>query len=87
MEGALPAGILQEAEFSTTEFHLEQGDSLILMSDGVVEAQDSEGKLLGFENTHGMLSRAVTAKEIAGTAQAFGQEDDILVLKVQRVAG
>ena len=55
MEGALPIGIVSEAEFSIAAFGLEHGDSLILMSDGVVEAQDSQGALFGFERQHERL--------------------------------
>jgi Stage II sporulation protein E (SpoIIE) len=86
MEGALPAGVINEAEFSTTHFKLKPGDTLILMSDGVVEAQNHEGSLLGFEGMDEMIARLKTANAIANMAQEFGQEDDILVLKVERLA-
>jgi serine phosphatase RsbU (regulator of sigma subunit) len=55
------------------------------MSDGVIEAQDSQGTLFGFDRVDEMLSQQKTPREIAMAAQAFGQEDDILVLRVQRV--
>lgn len=84
MEGALPIGLLSEAEFSVTSFRLALGDSLILMSDGIVEAQDSHGSLLGFERIDELLRNHATPDEIAKAAQAFGQEDDILVLQIKR---
>jgi len=84
MEGALPIGVISDAEFSIASFGLEQGDSLILMSDGIVEAQDPRGTLFGFERLNEMLSQKATPEEIADSAQRFGQEDDILVLQVQR---
>jgi hypothetical protein len=84
MDGALPIGIISEAELSMTSFSLEHGDSLILMSDGVVEAQDSRGTLFGFERINEMLRHQATPREIATAAQEFGQEDDILVLQVSR---
>jgi Stage II sporulation protein E (SpoIIE) len=101
MEGALPLGMVESAEFSVMHFHLEPGDRLLLMSDGVVEAQDEKGQLFGFERISELLkeetSRAetlngsqgrkpITAAEVAAAAQAFGQEDDISVLSVTRVA-
>jgi hypothetical protein len=85
MEGALPAGVISEADFSITRFKLKQGDTLVLMSDGVVEAQSPEGNLLGFESVDKMLGGSTTATEIANMAQEFGQEDDILVLKVEKL--
>jgi hypothetical protein len=84
MEGALPLGIITEADFSVATVHLNLGDSIILMSDGIVEAQDAAGNLFGFERIAGMLEHHATAAEIAEAAQKFGQEDDILVLQVRR---
>jgi serine phosphatase RsbU (regulator of sigma subunit) len=54
------------------------------MSDGIVEAQDADGNLFGFERISELLQRHASANEIADLAQNFGQEDDILVLQVQR---
>jgi hypothetical protein len=84
MEGALPLGIISDAEFSIASFDLEHGDSLILMSDGIVEAQDTRGTLFGFERISEMLRQQATPEKIADSAQLFGQEDDILVLQVRR---
>jgi hypothetical protein len=86
MDGALPIGLVREADPSTISFSLVKGDSLILMSDGVVEAQDENGTLFGFDRIDAMLRRQASAQEIAETAQAYGQEDDILVLQVTRNA-
>jgi hypothetical protein len=86
MEGALPLGILPGAEFSVMTFQLAPGDTLILMSDGIAEAQDEHGQLFGFDRIHAMLRRPVRAAEIATAAQEFGQEDDISVLSVTRTA-
>jgi len=84
MEGALPLGILPEAKFSLMHFQLAPGDTLILMSDGIAEAQNERGQLFGFERIHAMLRRPIGTAEIATTAQEFGQTDDISVLSVTR---
>ncbi len=49
MEGALPLGAIAGIEFPVMKFRLDAADTLMLLSDGVVEAQDAEGKLFGFE--------------------------------------
>ncbi len=41
--GALPLGIIEDAEFSVKCFQLNDGDRLVLISDGIVEATNSEG--------------------------------------------
>jgi hypothetical protein len=86
MEGALPLGMTPTAKFSLMHFQLAPGDTLLLMSDGVVEAQDKEGQLFGFDRVNHLLQRPITAAEIATAAQSFGQQDDILVLRITREA-
>jgi hypothetical protein len=83
-EGAFPLGTIGGMDYGLTTFHLAVGDSLILMSDGIAEAQDPQGNLYGFERVNELLSKPITAAEIATAAQKFGQEDDILVLRIQR---
>lgn len=84
MEGAFPIGIVPDGDVSIASFGMKEGDSLFLMSDGVVEATDPQGALFGFERISAMLEKKATSQEIAQAAQAFGQEDDILVLQVRR---
>lgn len=38
----------------------------------------------GFERIKDMLQRPISAAELASAAQDFGQEDDILVLRIER---
>ncbi len=84
MEGALPLGTIPEAEHSVMALRLNSGDILTLMSDGVVEAQDAHGNLFGFDRMSDLLRHQTSSRAIAKAAQDFGQEDDILVLQVQR---
>ncbi|MHB1959551.1 MAG: PP2C family protein-serine/threonine phosphatase [Acidobacteriaceae bacterium] len=86
MEGALPLGMVASAEFSVMHFQLAPADTLMLMSDGVAEAQDERGRLFGFERIDEMLQQPITAAEVATAAQKFGQQDDILVLRILREA-
>ncbi|NYF53955.1 SpoIIE family protein phosphatase [Tunturiibacter gelidoferens] len=84
MGGSLPIGVVPGAEFFVSHFTLAQGDTLMLMSDGVAEAQDQQKQLFGFERIRQMLQRPISAADLASAAQEFGQEDDILVLRIQR---
>ena len=84
MEGSLPLGVIAEPEFPVMHFKLKTGDTLMLMSDGIAEAQDEHGHLFGFERIDQMLREPMTASSLAAAAQSFGQEDDILVLRIER---
>jgi hypothetical protein len=86
MEGALPLGVIEGMDFPVMTFQMKQGDSLVLMSDGIAEAQNQAGALFGFERVHELMARQISAAELATEAQAFGQEDDILVLSIHRQA-
>ena len=86
IEGALPLGMLRAPEFSHLRFRLHENDKLILISDGVVEAMDEDGRLYGFERVHQLLQASVSATDIAHSAQTFGQKDDITVISVTRTA-
>jgi serine phosphatase RsbU (regulator of sigma subunit) len=84
MEGALPLGLAADEEFPVMRFQLAPGDTLMLMSDGIAEAQDEHGQLFGFDRVHELLKKQISAAEIATAAQSFGQQDDISVLSVTR---
>jgi len=78
LDGAFPLGALPGVSFPIQRFRLGAGESLLLVSDGVVEARNSAGELFGFERTRAIATQS--AENIAHAAQAFGQEDDITVL-------
>jgi hypothetical protein len=80
--GTLPLGIAPAQSYESSSFYLAEGDSLTCISDGVVEAQNSHGQLLGFEHTQQMAGQPALA--IANVAQSFGQHDDITVIRIVR---
>ena len=84
MEGAQPLGTIPGAEFSISHFQIGYGDTSMLISDGILEAQDKEGHLFGFERVSELLRTKVSASALAIEAQIFGQEDDISVVSVTR---
>jgi phosphoserine phosphatase RsbU/P len=77
---SLPLGITEDAQFDEVTVKLAPGQSLVLLSDGVVEARNSAGEMFGFERTASLSTQS--AEKIAQTAQTHGQEDDITVLKL-----
>jgi serine phosphatase RsbU (regulator of sigma subunit) len=81
VEGGLPLGLLPDLVYAASSFEVNHGDSLTLLSDGVVEARGVKGELFGFERTKAIS--AGSAHDIAAAAQQFGQEDDITVVKLR----
>ncbi len=86
IEGALPLGAVPGIDFPVLHFKLVEGDSLMLMTDGVAEAQNDEGHLFGFERIAELLQKGTAGAALANAAQAFGQQDDITVLTIARMA-
>ena len=84
LPGALPLGVLPEVSYAEVSLYLHPGDRILLMSDGVVEARLPSGELFGFARVHNLSNQS--AFYIADAAKAFGQEDDITVLTVRRLA-
>jgi len=84
LSNGLPLGLAADATYCESTFQLPPGEQLTLLSDGVVEARSEKGELLGFDR----LARLTldSAAEIADTAKAFGQDDDITVLTLARTA-
>lgn len=85
LQGGLPLGAVPEVSYDELSLYLHPGDRLLLLSDGVVEArQTTTGELFGFDRVHNLSNQ--TAFYIADAAKSFGQEDDITVLTVRRLA-
>jgi serine phosphatase RsbU (regulator of sigma subunit) len=65
---------------------IDDGQQFTLVSDGVVEARNHHGELYGFERLSQLMSERPSAEHVANTAIDFGQDDDITVLTVTRLA-
>jgi len=48
---AYPLGVQPNTEYPAIDVQLSSGDRLIFCSDGIVEAEDDNGELFGFERT------------------------------------
>ncbi len=78
----LPVGIVAGATWEETSITLMAGEQLTLVSDGVIEAENAQRELFGFERTREISGKC--AQEIAEAAKAWGQNDDITVVSVRR---
>jgi hypothetical protein len=86
MEGSLPLGMIDGADFSVMHFQLGPADKLVILSDGILEATNEKGELFGFERILHLLQSQVHINDIADAAQLFGQEDDISLVALTRTA-
>lgn len=85
LENGLPIGIAAGIRYPETTFTLPHSAHLSLITDGVLEATNPiTNELFGFDRTAAISTQS--AEQISAAAQAFGQEDDITVLTVQRSA-
>jgi serine phosphatase RsbU (regulator of sigma subunit) len=80
---ALPLGVVNNAAYQVTHFHLPRGSRLTFYSDGVIEAQNEKGELFGFERGRAISTQSAAA--IVEAAREFGQEDDITVVTIERL--
>lgn len=72
----LPLGVIADAHFSEHELKLEPGDTLFLYSDGLTEAQNSEGQIFGEERVQAMVSSMVDRPLLELLAQVKQEMDD-----------
>jgi hypothetical protein len=80
IDSGLPLGVWLASDYVETNHELAPGDTLTLLSDGIAEAQNANDELFGFERTAAISQQ--TAAQIADAARAFGQQDDITVLRI-----
>jgi hypothetical protein len=84
IENGLPLGLAEHSKYLNSRFQLAPDAQLTLMTDGVVEARNRAGDLFGFERARGISGKS--PESIAQEAQAYGQQDDITVLKLSMAA-
>jgi hypothetical protein len=84
LTGNLPLGISEGIQFDDVTITLKQRDRLVLLTDGVVEAKNAKNELFGFNRARSISH--LPASFIVKAAEIFGQEDDITVLSIARLA-
>ncbi|HZD78376.1 MAG TPA: PP2C family protein-serine/threonine phosphatase [Acidobacteriaceae bacterium] len=84
--GSLPLGISTSATYDELTFRLQEGETLTLYTDGIIEARNRKGELFGFDRLSTLLATRPEVGKIVDAAEAFGQEDDITALSITRHA-
>jgi len=86
LPGACPLGLLSDTQYEETSFRLNINDHLVLYTDGLLEARNRAGELYGFDRLQTLFAQMPSAGEASQTAIDFGQDDDITVLTITRLA-
>jgi len=84
--GSLPLGLTADANYDELIFALHEGETLTFYTDGIVEARNAAGELYGFERLAALLRSDPSIEQMVEQACTFGQQDDITVFKVTRLA-
>jgi serine phosphatase RsbU (regulator of sigma subunit) len=86
LPAGLPLGLVDGITYEEIALTIAPAQQLTLVSDGVVEARNHHGELYGFDRLSQLMRERPTAEHVANTAIDFGQDDDITVLTVTRLA-
>jgi Stage II sporulation protein E (SpoIIE)/7TM diverse intracellular signalling len=84
MTGNLPLGLSEGIQFDQITIALKPRDRLLVLTDGVIEAKNAKNELFGFNRARSISH--LPASFIVKAAEIFGQEDDITVLSIARLA-
>ena len=84
MSGNLPLGLNDSITYDQVMIQLKPKDRLLVITDGVIEAKNAKNELFGFNRARSISH--LPASFIVKAAEIFGQEDDITVLSVARMA-
>lgn len=85
-----PLGIIQE-EYSSSTLSMENGDRLLLLTDGVFDAKNKEGKRIGFDNLVAFVRKFADEEDLIGKiteyidefARGMERADDLTIVEVR----
>ncbi len=84
--GSLPLSLLASSPPEQATLEMQPGDRLTLITDGVVEARDTQGALFGFDRTSVLMRQGTSPLALAEAAIQYGQDDDLTVISILRTA-
>ena len=92
----MPLGLMPGMDYEETEGHVGPGDSLLLYSDGFVEAHDRDGEMYGFPRLREAFAVEAAGSDLvdrllddlhAFTGGGWEQEDDLTLVTLRRSRG
>ncbi|HVC46197.1 MAG TPA: SpoIIE family protein phosphatase [Terracidiphilus sp.] len=86
LPGAIPLGVVSAANYEETSLTLHEGDHFALYTDGLLEARKPGGEIFSFERLNALFATRPDAAKATEAAINFGQDDDITVLTLTRLA-
>ena len=86
LPGALPLGITPSVTYEASHLDLVVGDHFSLYTDGLLEARNQAGVLYSFSRLERLFASHPSAAQATQAAVNFGQDDDITVLTLTRLA-
>jgi serine phosphatase RsbU (regulator of sigma subunit) len=86
LPGALPLGIDPAIAYEEAIVHFNPGDRCALYTDGLLEARAPSGEIFSFERLQILFASGADAAQASEAAVAFGQDDDITVVTLTRLA-
>jgi sigma-B regulation protein RsbU (phosphoserine phosphatase) len=95
--GGMPIGIFPDSEFPNGEFTMDEGDIVVIYTDGIVEAKDRSGSLFGFERLCSVVDRShgsdaegimnAILSELDSYTDGSPQADDITIVVLKKTEG
>jgi serine phosphatase RsbU (regulator of sigma subunit) len=91
----MPLGLMPGMGYEGKEILLGAGESVLLYSDGLVEAHNAEGDMFGFPRLRSLIAEHDKERSLADflmeelysfTGEGWEQEDDITLLTLERSA-
>ena len=91
----MPLGLMPEMSYKEKEVSLGEGDSVLFYSDGLVEAHDPRGEMLGFPRLRRLVGEHDEERPLVDflmdelrsfTGDGWEQEDDIALVALRRSA-
>lgn len=93
MARGMPLGLMEGSAYEEVELTLNDGERLLMYSDGLIEAHDSAGQMLGYTRLSEMMAAAPVETPLtdflrdafdAFVGPAWSEEDDVTILAIER---